>query len=67
MAIYDLYSKRQKRLCGEVPDVYQYDNISNILRVQIVHIWQDALGNEKEYFACLDVKALYKFIVNILC
>lgn len=38
MAIFDLFSKRQKKLRGEIPEIYTYDNISNELRVQIVHI-----------------------------
>lgn len=38
MKIYELFSKRQKRLRGEVPDVYQYETIPPELRVQVVHI-----------------------------
>ena len=45
MAIYDLYSKRQKKLRGEVPDVYFYDTIPEPLRVQVIHIWNDTLDN----------------------
>ena len=41
MKIYELFSKRQKRMRGEVPDVYQYETIPPELRVQIVHIWND--------------------------
>ena len=68
MAIFDLFSKRQKRLRGEMPDVYVYDEISNELRVQIVHIWMDALGNESKYYAQnYKVKESYKFIVDTLC
>ncbi|PTN09871.1 hypothetical protein C8N47_103168 [Mangrovibacterium marinum] len=44
MAIIDLFSKRQKRLRGDVPDVYTYNNIPNDLRVRIVHIIRDAIG-----------------------
>ena len=44
MPIYDIFSKRQKRLRGELPDVYQYDIIPQELRVQVVHIWEAALG-----------------------
>ena len=42
---YELFSKRQKRLRGEIPDVYQYETIPHELRVQIVHIWQTVLTN----------------------
>lgn len=44
MGIYNLYSKRQRQLRGEIPDVFSYDNIPNSLRVQIVHIIRDAIG-----------------------
>lgn len=40
---YELFSKRQKRLRGEIPDVYQYETIPHELRVQIIHIWQTVL------------------------
>jgi hypothetical protein len=45
MPIFDLYSKRRKRQRGEAPDVYSYDKIPQGLRIQIIHIWGDALGN----------------------
>ena len=44
MPVVDIYSKRQNRLRGETPDVYQYETISLELRVQIVHIMKDMLG-----------------------
>ncbi len=44
MPVTDLFSKRQKRSTGEVPDVYQYETIPNQLRVQIVQILEDAFG-----------------------
>lgn len=46
MAVFDLFSKRQKKLRGDVPDVYVYDDIPDPLRVQIVHIWSEAIGDE---------------------
>jgi len=68
MGIFDLFSKRQKRLRGEIPDVYVYDEIPNELRVQIVHIWMDSLGNDTQYFdGHTKVKEIYKFIVDTLC
>ena len=71
MTIFDLFSKRQKALRGEVPDVYTYDDLPNPLRVQIVHIWRDALGSENDYYdqyGCgPNVKSAYKFIVDTLC
>lgn len=71
MAIFDLFSKRQKALRGDIPDVYIYEDLPNALRVQIVHIWSDALGNDNHYYdnyGCgPNVKAAYKFIVDTLC
>lgn len=63
MAVFDLFSKRQKRLRGEVPDVYQYDDIPSPLRVQIAHIMNDALGNHRseQRLKC------FQFIHNTLC
>ena len=31
----DIFSKRQKRLRGEMPDVYQYDTLPGGLRTQV--------------------------------
>lgn len=46
VAKYEIFSKRQKRLRGEVPDVYTYDRIPPELRVQVIHIWGDTLGHD---------------------
>ncbi len=66
MAIFDLFSKRQKRLRGDISDVYTYEDIPNPLRVQIVHIWNDTLGSGKQWYKG-EVRHLYEFIVNTLC
>jgi tetratricopeptide (TPR) repeat protein len=66
--IFDLFSKRQKKLRGDVPDVYTYDNVPNPLRVQRVHIWYDVLGDSNDYYSYSEnVKSAYKFIVDTLC
>ncbi|MCP3901899.1 MAG: hypothetical protein GY707_19495, partial [Desulfobacteraceae bacterium] len=68
MATSNLFSKRQKKLRGDLPDVYTYNNIPNALRVQIVHIWEDALGSESEYDdTSLPVEKTYRLIVGTLC
>ncbi|EJG0885848.1 hypothetical protein C4H02_RS03750 [Vibrio parahaemolyticus] len=67
MGIFDLFSKRQKRLRGDVPDVYTYDTLPNPLRVQIIHIWSDTLGQGEQYWHYDDVKQAYKFVVETLC
>jgi hypothetical protein len=68
MAIFDIFSKRQKALRGELPDVYRYDKIPDPLKVQIIHIWRDALGDEQAYQnEYLGAKGMYQFIVETLC
>lgn len=70
MAIFDLYSKRQKALSGEIQDVYVYNNLPQALRVQIVHIWSDVLGSEQDYRNNRygsNIKNVYYLIVNTLC
>lgn len=49
MPILDLFSKKQKKLRGEVPDVYQYKELPQAFRVQVVHILRDALGDPNKY------------------
>ncbi|EOG7761998.1 STM4504/CBY_0614 family protein, partial [Vibrio cholerae] len=67
MGVFDLFSKRQKRLRGDVPDVYTYDTLPNPLRVQIIHIWSDTLGQGDQYWHYDGVKHAYKFVVETLC
>jgi hypothetical protein len=66
MAIFDIFSKRQKKLRGEPTDVYQYAKIPKPLRVQIVHIWRDTIGGTQDYDQGSGVKGTYKFIVDTL-
>lgn len=66
MAIFDLFSKRQKKLRGDVPDVYIYDDLPQALRTQIIHIWFDALGRGDQYYVG-QVQEAYPLIVNTLC
>lgn len=65
MAIYDLFSKREKRLRGEVPDVFKYDEIPKKLRIQIIHIWKDAFGDYDLYES--QAPEIYKKINDTLC
>ena len=60
MPVFDIFSKRQKRQRGEVPDVYQYETIPQELRVQVIHTLRDALGEGSDADP-------YKFIHEILC
>ncbi len=45
MPVYDIYSKRKKQqeIAGQ-PDIYKYDEIPEGLRIQVIHIWQTAIG-----------------------
>ncbi|MFZ1746399.1 MAG: hypothetical protein WBO24_17180 [Nitrospirales bacterium] len=67
MNVFDLFSKRQKALRGEMPDVYSYDTIPQTLKVQIVHILDDTLGDIGEYNNSSGPFEAYKLIVEILC
>ncbi len=51
MAIVDLFSKRQKRTRGEVDDVFTYDTVPPALRVQVVSIWDEALGQAHKIYS----------------
>ncbi|GMO38453.1 MAG: hypothetical protein Ta2B_18090 [Termitinemataceae bacterium] len=64
MPIMDLFSKRMKVERGEVPDVYQYDNFDEALKVKVVYIIQDAFI--KVAFSDYEGSA-YKSIIEILC
>lgn len=66
MSVYDLFSKRQKRTRGEVPDVYVYDDLPQPLRVQIVHIITDAFGTT-DYGHCDYVAKAYESVKQTLC
>src|SRR5262245_53814184 len=45
MAIWDLFSKREKRKKNQgKEDVFQYDNLPNPFLVQVIHLWVYGLG-----------------------
>ena len=73
MPIIDIFSKRQKRLRGEVPDGYKYEIIPEELRVQVIHIWRDAFGEPyRNRYGDLvyphdTIKEAYEFIHATLC
>lgn len=71
MGIYNLFSKRQKKLRGEICDVYQYDTIPNNLKIQITQIISDAIGTSthcgKYGHYMSESDELYAYIHKILC
>ncbi len=67
MAIFDIFSKRLKRLESEPVDIYSYDVIPRKLRVQVIHILDEALGDELKYKDRYNqVRNAYTFIVESL-
>ena len=70
MMIHDIFSKRQKRARGDVPDVYQYKNIPDKLRVQVVYIIEDLCAGVSERWNRKYGRSpgdLYKGMHKILC
>lgn len=50
MTVTDLFSKRQQRLRGGGPDVYVYDRLPMPLRIQLLYMLDELLGNEQEFY-----------------
>jgi len=65
MPIFDLFSKRQKRLKGDIPEIYSFDTLPDQIRVQIVHIIRDTIGID-EYGSDSATEG-YSFIHKSLC
>ena len=67
MPIFELFSKRMARLQNPQPEVYRYDDIPRAMRVQIIHIWGDGLGNpERDGDFTGNVRPTYQNIVDAL-
>jgi len=64
MGIIELFSKRQKKIRGEVPDVYVYEEMPQSLRIQIIHIIRDTIGKDKYENRA---RRAYQFIHKALC
>lgn len=65
MGVFDLFSKRQRRARGEFPDIYVYDKLPHELRVQIVHVIQDAFG--EDHYGTHNAAKAYEFVKQTLC
>jgi hypothetical protein len=65
MGIVDLFSKRQRRARGEVPDVYQYELLPPEFRAQAVHILGDLYGDPHRYGSQSD--EAFKMVHDLLC
>lgn len=66
MGIFDLFSKRQKRMRGEISDILSYDVIPQSLKVQFVHIIRDTIGSD-QYSYDDRVKNIYHFLHSTIC
>ncbi|MDP9732130.1 UNVERIFIED_ORG: hypothetical protein QE446_003910 [Rhizobium sp. SORGH_AS260] len=69
--IFETFWQRQKQKRGEVPDVYAYDELPNPLRVQIVTIMHEVVGNYEIYSdhyarGSDNVRKSYEIVVTIL-
>lgn len=49
MPIYDIFSRRKRRAQQTEPDVYQYDDIPETLRIQVCRIFSKSIGTYREY------------------
>jgi len=70
MPILNIYSKRQKKKRGEIPDVFQYKTLPQEFLVQVVHILRDALGlpyNSNFTGYSGSVNDVYKSVHDTLC
>jgi len=54
-------------MLGEIPEIYVYDDIPNKLKVQVIHIIDDAIGHPKNSLYEDKVDEVYEFIRDALC
>lgn len=66
MAVHELYSKRQKRANGGFPDVFQYGDIPNNVRTQVVLIIGEIFGGKIAAINDSQARAAYTYIVETL-
>ena len=68
MAVYNLFSKRQRAQTSVTSVPLSYDRLPDPLRVQIVQIWLHALGDQGHYNSLGNkVRSTYDFLVEALC
>lgn len=63
MAVFNLYSKQQRKLREGEPDTLTYDNLPKQLRVQIIHILNDAF---EQGTSRMSVEQYYTIVRDIL-
>ncbi len=65
MGSFDLFSTRRKQARGEFSDVFTYDDLPAPLRVQIVHILNDAVGTDSIRYGNYDY--CFSYIKETIC
>ena len=65
MPVIDIFSKRQRKLRGELPDVYQYNDLPSGFRAQTIHVFRDVLGGHTDYSR--STEEVFSRIHDILC
>jgi len=63
MSMFEIFSKRQKRLRGEFPTVLTFDKMDDTLKIQVVHILRDAFGVSRYEHP---VERAFQTIIDIL-
>lgn len=70
MSAFETFHERQERLQGELPDTYIYDSMPTPLRIQVVQIMEDVLGDDAayndQYGVADNVREAYKFAVDTM-
>ena len=68
MGVFEIYKKRRKREQGQTPEIYTYDKIPRSLKVQIIHIWREAIGmpTVNPYGDTNNVANIYQSLIQIL-
>ena len=70
MASFELYSKRQKKIEGRLPQIFTFNELPQPFRVQVVHIIRDAIGRVNENFRVTSSRLIeesFEEINNVLC
>ena len=65
MAIFNLFSKRQRKLGKRNSDIYNYEEIPYKLRVQIIYILKDIIGDYREHSGTAE--ELGRVVSEIFC
>lgn len=68
IGVTDLFFKRARKERGELPDIYRYDQLPEKLKIQIVHIWKESIGEDYlNYHIISENRKYLEGAYNILC